>query len=84
MRLQEQRVIYLWGEEGDGSALLSSSRSSPYAMCVVLDGIGHVIVDNKRNIWDVNASSCYIRGDQHIVLLFSEASQAGLSLILQE
>ena len=57
---------------------------APDTMGVVLDAVGHVIVDDARNILDINTSPCHIRGHQDGVLALLEASKACLTLVLQQ
>ena len=73
----------LQGEEGDRIALLASTPCASDAMGVVLDAVGHVVVDDAGHILDINTAPSHICGHQHRVLALLEPCQACLTLILQ-
>ena len=73
---------YPEGEEGDGNSLLASTACTPNTMRVLLDAVGHIIVDNQRDIWDINTPSGHICSHQDVILLLPEALDAGLTSIL--
>lgn len=51
-------------------------------MRVGLDRVGHVVVDNQRNVWDVDTTSSHVCCDEHVEGCITEALDAGLTLVL--
>ena len=69
-------------EEGNSHPCATCSGSSTNTMGVLIQLGGHVIVDDQRNIRDIDTTAGNICGNKDIVLLLTEAQQAGLSLVL--
>lgn len=54
------------GYEAIRYSLLACSSCSTNSVDVVLDILGHVIVYDDSDIFDIKSSGCYISGNQNI------------------
>ena len=51
-------------------------------MCVGVNGLGHVVVDNEADVLDVNASARHISGHEDVLGALLEAREGVLPLFL--
>ena len=51
-------------------------------MNIRLDGVGHLVVDNQRNVLHIDTTTCQVSGNEDICIAGSEGLQSCLSLIL--
>lgn len=54
------------------SASLAASKS-PLPVGVLLDGIGHVVVNDQSHIGHVDTTSRHVGGNQHVEHILAEA-----------
>jgi hypothetical protein len=47
-------------------------------VCVGLDVVGHVVVDDQRHVWHVDAAPRHVCGDEHVVGVVLEALDGDL------
>src|SRR5437870_793397 len=78
--VEEGRVIL--GAEGDGRARFPSPARSTDAMGVILDRLGHVVVDDHRHVPNVDPSARHVRRHQNVLRSLLERGQGELTLLL--
>ena len=54
-------------EEGDGLAALAGAARATDPVGVVLDGLGHVVVEDEGDVLDVDASARHVRGHEDVL-----------------
>ena len=63
--IEHSRVLF--GEEGDGHTTLTCSSCAANMVDVILNVLGHVIVDDHRYILDVHTTTHHICSHQNIL-----------------
>ena len=61
------KIATYLGEEGDGLAALAGSTRSADPVGVVLDGLGHVVVEDEGDVLDVDASARHVGGHENVL-----------------
>mmetsp|Transcript_64320 Transcript_64320/g.140007 ORF Transcript_64320/g.140007 Transcript_64320/m.140007 type:complete len:214 (-) Transcript_64320:1470-2111(-) len=72
------------GDEGDRLSTVAYAAGSPNPMDIRVDVVGKVVVDNRVNLGDVQASRSHIRSHHDLYLPGPEASQVPLPLRLSQ
>src|SRR6202021_321205 len=75
-------VTLLWHDKGGCDALLASAAGAADAVDEVVRGIGQVVVDDVRDVVDVDAACGYVGGDEDAVTAGSKALESGGALRL--
>ena len=70
-------------DKGGGDALGAGAAGAADAVDEVVRGIGHVVVDDVRDVGDVDAAGGDVGGDQDAVLAVGEALEGGGALGLR-
>ena len=58
--------VYLC-EEGDCLAALAGATRAADPVCVVLDGLGHVVVEHEGDVLDVDTSARHVGGNKNVL-----------------
>ena len=77
-----EELSIVWSEETYGLARFSSSTRATNAMGVRLDGLGHVVVDDERDVLDVDTTSGNVRRHQDVLVSSLEPRKSVFSLLL--
>ena len=80
----KQEILYLGREKGDCQACAAGTGCSTNPVRVLIQGSRHVVVDDQGNVRHIDTAAGDICGYQDIVLLLTEAQQAGLPLVLHK
>mmetsp|Transcript_93388 Transcript_93388/g.264373 ORF Transcript_93388/g.264373 Transcript_93388/m.264373 type:complete len:538 (+) Transcript_93388:218-1831(+) len=72
----------LWRHEGDGEALVPCAARPPDSVCVVLDRLRHVEVEDHLHTLDVETTARDIRRNQDVIPALLEGSHRPLTLLL--
>lgn len=76
-------VVVLVAEEGEGDAALAGTAGTADTVRVRLDVVGHVEVDDERDVGHVDAAARQVRRDQHVRLALAHRQQGRLALLLR-
>merc|ERR1719253_1236350 len=76
------QVAALLADKGDGRARVPAAASTPDAVHVVVDGVGHVEVDDHENVGDVQTTGGHGGSHQHGAAAAAELGQSTLALLL--
>lgn len=68
--------------EGDSHSRFTRTTSPTDPVNVRLDRIRHLIVDDQRDVRNIDTTTCEIRSDEYIVLSSSDRIECGFSLFL--
>mmetsp|Transcript_22899 Transcript_22899/g.63283 ORF Transcript_22899/g.63283 Transcript_22899/m.63283 type:complete len:234 (-) Transcript_22899:1163-1864(-) len=77
-----ENFLVTHSKESYGNTLLSSTTSSANTVGVGLNTVGHVVVDNQRNIWHIDTTARNIGGNEDVEGVVAETFDADLTLIL--
>jgi hypothetical protein len=77
-----QHACFLGGEEADGATLGTGTGRTADAVDIVLGGVRHVVVDDVRDLVNVDAASDNVGGDEHAGVATLEAVERPLALRL--
>ena len=78
--LQHREVIF--PDESDGLASVADAARAADAVDVFLEIAGHVVVDDVRDLRDIQAARRHVCGDQHLELAGAERAHHRLALVL--
>ena len=69
-------------DEGEGIACALSAACAPNAVDVGIGGVGHIVVDDVRNGFNIQPARGNIGGDHDVVMSAFEPFERGLPLTL--
>src|SRR6516164_7837033 len=73
----------VFDEKGGGDAAFAGAAGPSDAVNKVLSHFGQIVIDDVRDVLNVDAAGCYVRGDQHPEAPGLEACQCGVALRLR-
>ena len=81
LQIEEKRRIVL-GEERDGRAMFAGTARTANSMRVVFYGLCHVVVDDQRDVLDVNTAAGHVRRHQNVLGSRFQIRQRKFALLL--
>lgn len=81
LEIVKERTVVL-GKEGDGSPVLTRSTRPANAVSVIFNRLRHVVVDDQRNVFDVDTTACHVRRDENVFCTRFKVRQGKFTLFL--
>lgn len=81
LEVVEERRVFLRQERDCGTVLAGATRTTD-AMSVILNRLGHVVVDDERDVLDVDTATGHVSSDEDVLSAGFEIGQGELTLLL--
>ncbi len=76
-------VLVVRGDQGEGVTGAFGAAGAPDAVDVIVGGGGHIVIDDVRDAFHIQAAGGDVGGNHHLVMAALEASQRRLALTLR-
>ena len=70
--------------DADAGALLAGATGAAAAVCIVLDIVGHTVVDDVGQVIYIEAAGSYVGGHEQLNAMLAEALHREVALLLRE
>jgi hypothetical protein len=81
LEIVEQWAVVL-GDERDGDTSFACTTSSSDSVSVILDGLGHVVVDDHGNVLNINTATSNVGSDENVLRAVFERRESVFTLLL--